>query len=284
MKGVNNINETGNNTVASDTEKKKAGRAVATVTKEEAGKQSVDTDVSKKETGKQSATAGVSKKEAVKQSVDTDVSKKEAGKQSATAGVSKKEAIKQSVDTDVSKKEAGKQSATATVSKKEAGKQSVDTDVSKKEAGKQSVDIDVSKKEAGKQSATADVSKKEADKQSATATKKEDEKLATVNDAFDKLTAAIKQKKDADLEKKRQHTKEYMKKQEFVYLRLPAKNEELGIPDYKKMVTGYAKRKGVSVNSLLTALVEKELGIEIRGLAQLKEDAKGKARQAIINN
>ncbi len=104
-----------------------------------------------------------------------------------------------------------------------------------------------------------------------------------MDNASKKLTDTIKHKKEEELEKKRQHTREYMKKQDFVYLRLPSKNEELGIPDYKQMVKDYAAGKGVSVNALLTALVEKELKIKITSLAFIKENMKSQAKLDIIN-
>ena len=67
----------------------------------------------------------------------------------------------------------------------------------------------------------------------------------------------------------------------MIYLRLPVENKELGIPNYKQIVTDYAKKNGVSVNGLLTALVERELGIEIIGLSQIRDNARARIREQI---
>ena len=86
-------------------------------------------------------------------------------------------------------------------------------------------------------------------------------------------------KEEEKLLKKRENTRQYMKKNDMIYLRLPVENKELGIPNYKQIVTEYAKKNGVSVNGLLTALVERELGIEIIGLAQIRENARARIRE-----
>ena len=186
--------------------------------------------------------------------------------------------LKKSVDTASSKEDTKKSIGTA--SSKEDTKKSVDTASSKKEA-KKSVDTASSKEDTKKSVDTAS-SKEDTKKSVGIASSKEDTKKP-IDTASKGLTDTIKQKKDNDLEKKRQHTREYMKKQDFVYLRLPSKNEELGIPDYKQMVKDYAAGKGVSVNALLTALVEKELKIKITSLAFIRENMKSEARQDIIN-
>ena len=143
-------------------------------------------------------------------------------------------------------------------------------------------------KEESKVTAASNASEKEeADKTTGSNISKKDDVSKPIDNNMDnaskKLTDTIKHKKEEELEKKRQHTREYMKKQDFVYLRLPSKNEELGIPDYKKMVKDYAAGKGVSVNALLTALVEKELKIKITSLAFIKENMKSQAKLDIIN-
>ena len=143
-------------------------------------------------------------------------------------------------------------------------------------------------KEESKVTAASNASEKEeADKTTGSNISKKDDVSKPIDNNMDnaskKLTDTIKHKKEEELEKKRQHTREYMKKQDFVYLRLPSKNEELGIPDYKQMVKDYAADKGVSVNALLTALVEKELKIKITSLAFIKENMKSQAKLDIIN-
>lgn len=204
-------------------------------------------------------------KDTVSKTIVTDTGRKEAGKENVITGNVKEEA-KKPVDTASSKKEAKKSVGTA--ASKEETKKSVSTAASKEDTKKAITDT-VSSKEEAKKSVDTASSKKEAKKSIDTASKG--------------LADTIKQKKDNDLEKKRQHTREYMKKQDFVYLRLPSKNEELGIPDYKQMVKDYAAGKGVSVNALLTALVEKELKIKITSLAFIRENMKSEARQDIIN-
>ena len=86
-------------------------------------------------------------------------------------------------------------------------------------------------------------------------------------------------KEEEKLLKKRENTRQYMKKNDMIYLRLPVENKELGIPNYKQIVTDYAKKNGVSVNGLLTALVERELGIEIIGLSQIRDNARARIRE-----
>ncbi len=179
-----------------------------------------------------------------------------------------KDTVSKTVVTDTGRKEAGKTNV-ITSNIKEEVKKPVSGTVSSKEDTKKPVDNASSKEDTKKLVAGTTSSKEEAKKPVDTASKG--------------LTDTIKQKKDNDLEKKRQHTREYMKKQDFVYLRLPSKNEELGIPDYKQMVKDYAAGKGVSVNALLTALVEKELKIKITSLAFIRENMKSEARQDIIN-
>lgn len=178
-----------------------------------------------------------------------------------------KDTVSKTVVTNTGRKEAGKANV-ITSNVKEEVKKPVSGTVSGKEDTKKSVDNASSKED----------TKKIIDN----ASSKENTKKP-IDTASKGLTNTIKQKKDNDLEKKRQHTREYMKKQDFVYLRLPSKNEELGIPDYKQMVKDYAAGKGVSVNALLTALVEKELKIKITSLAFIRENMKSEARQDIIN-
>ena len=171
---------------------------------------------------------------------------------------------------------------------KEESKVTAASNASEKEDDKKTTGSSSSKKEDDKKTAGSNASEKEeADKTTGSNISKKDDVSKPIDNNMDnaskKLTDTIKQKKETELEKKRQHTREYMKKQDFVYLRLPSKNEELGIPDYKKMVKDYAADKGVSVNALLTALVEKELKIKITSLAFIKENMKSQAKLDIIN-
>ena len=171
---------------------------------------------------------------------------------------------------------------------KEESKVTAASNASEKEDDKKTTGSSSSKKEDDKKTAGSNASEKEeADKTTGSNISKKDDVSKPIDNNMDnaskKLTDTIKHKKEEELEKKRQHTREYMKKQDFVYLRLPSKNEELGIPDYKKMVKDYAAGKGVSVNALLTALVEKELKIKITSLAFIKENMKSKAKLDIIN-
>ncbi len=229
-------------------------------------------------------------KDTISKTVVTDTGRKEAGKADVITGnvkedtkktvvsASSKENTKKSVDT-ASSKEDTKKTIDSSSSKEDTKKPVVSA--SSKEDTKKSVGTASSKEDTKKSVDTAS-SKKEAKKSVDTASSKEDTKKP-IDTASKGLIDTIKQKKDNDLEKKRQHTREYMKKQDFVYLRLPSKNEELGIPDYKQMVKDYAAGKGVSVNALLTALVEKELKIKITSLAFIRENMKSEARQDIIN-
>lgn len=171
---------------------------------------------------------------------------------------------------------------------KEESKVTAASNASEKEDDKKTTGSSSSKKEDDNKTTGSSSSKKEeADKTTGSNISKKDDVSKPIDNNMDnaskKLTDTIKQKKAAELEKKRQHTREYMKKQDFVYLRLPSKNEELGIPDYKQMVKDYAAGKGVSVNTLLTALVEKELKIKITSLAFIKENMKSQAKLDIIN-
>ena len=171
---------------------------------------------------------------------------------------------------------------------KEESKVTAASNASEKEDDKKTTGSSSSKKEDDKKTAGSNASEKEeADKTTGSNISKKDDVSKPIDNNMDnaskKLTDTIKHKKEEELEKKRQHTREYMKKQDFVYLRLPSKNEELGIPDYKKMVKDYAADKGVSVNALLTALVEKELKIKITSLAFIKENMKSQAKLDIIN-
>lgn len=171
---------------------------------------------------------------------------------------------------------------------KEESKVTAASNASEKEDDKKTTGSSSSKKEDDNKTTGSSSSKKEeADKTTGSNISKKDDVSKPIDNNMDnaskKLTDTIKQKKAAELEKKRQHTREYMKKQDFVYLRLPSKNEELGIPDYKQMVKDYAAGKGVSVNALLTALVEKELKIKITSLAFIKENMKSQAKLDIIN-
>ncbi|MFG6347761.1 MAG: hypothetical protein K1W15_03465 [Lachnospiraceae bacterium] len=177
-----------------------------------------------------------------------------------------KDTVSKTIITGTGRKEVGKADI-ITGNVKEDTKKTIDSSSSNEDT-KKSVDNPSSKENTKKTVDTAS-SKEEAKK--------------PIDNASKGLIDTIKQKKDNDLEKKRQHTREYMKKQDFVYLRLPSKNEELGIPDYKQMVKDYAAGKGVSVNALLTALVEKELKIKITSLAFIRENMKSEARQDIIN-
>jgi hypothetical protein len=204
-------------------------------------------------------------KDTVSKNVVTDTGRKEAGKTNViTSNI--KEEVKKPVSGTVSSKEDTKKSV-GTASSKEDTKKNIDTASSKEDT----------KKPVGT------VSSKENTKKTVDNASSKENTKKSVDTASKGLTDTIKQKKDNDLEKKRQHTREYMKKQDFVYLRLPSKNEELGIPDYKQMVKDYAAGKGVSVNALLTALVEKELKIKITSLAFIRENMKSEARQDIIN-
>ena len=171
---------------------------------------------------------------------------------------------------------------------KEESKVTAASNASEKEDDKKTTGSSSSKKEDDKKTAGSNASEKEeADKTTGSNISKKDDVSKPIDNNMDnaskKLTDTIKHKKEEELEKKRQHTREYMKKQDFVYLRLPSKNEELGIPDYKQMVKDYAADKGVSVNALLTALVEKELKIKVTSLAFIKENMKSKAKLDIIN-
>ena len=171
---------------------------------------------------------------------------------------------------------------------KEESKVTAASNASEKEDDKKTTGSSSSKKEDDKKTAGSNASEKEeADKTTGSNISKKDDVSKPIDNNMDnaskKLTDTIKHKKEEELEKKRQHTREYMKKQDFVYLRLPSKNEELGIPDYKQMVKDYAADKGVSVNALLTALVEKELKIKITSLAFIKENMKSQAKLDIIN-
>ena len=171
---------------------------------------------------------------------------------------------------------------------KEESKVTAASNASEKEDDKKTTGSSSSKKEDDKKTAGSNASEKEeADKTTGSNISKKDDVSKPIDNNMDnaskKLTDTIKHKKEEELEKKRQHTREYMKKQDFVYLRLPSKNEELGIPDYKQMVKDYAAGKGVSVNALLTALVEKELKIKITSLAFIKENMKSQAKLDIIN-
>ena len=94
-----------------------------------------------------------------------------------------------------------------------------------------------------------------------------------------KKESNVLSKEEEKLLKKRENTRQYLKKNDMIYLRLPVENKELGIPNYKQIVTEYVKKNGVSVNGLLTALVERELGIEIIGLAQIRENARARIRE-----
>ena len=191
-----------------------------------------------------------------------------------------KDTVSKNVVTDTGRKEAGKTNV-ITSNIKEEVKKPVSGTVSSKEDTKKSVGTASSKEDTKKPVGT--VSSKENTKKTVDNASSKENTKKSVDTASKGLTDTIKQKKDNDLEKKRQHTREYMKKQDFVYLRLPSKNEELGIPDYKQMVKDYAAGKGVSVNALLTALVEKELKIKITSLAFIRENMKSEARQDIIN-
>ena len=199
-----------------------------------------------------------------------------------------KEESKVTAASNASEKEEADKTTGSSSSKKEEAKKTTGSSSSKKEDDKKITGSNASKKEDDKKTAGSNASEKEeADKTTGSNISKKDDVSKPIDNNMDnaskKLTDTIKHKKEEELEKKRQHTREYMKKQDFVYLRLPSKNEELGIPDYKKMVKDYAAGKGVSVNALLTALVEKELKIKITSLAFIKENMKSKAKLDIIN-
>lgn len=212
---------------------------------------------------------------------------KEPGSKTAAVTTGGKEDTK-AAGTNSTVKEESKVTAASNASEKEEAKKTTGSSSSKKEDDKKITGSNASKKEDDKKTAGSNASEKEeADKTTGSNISKKDDGSKPIDNNMDnaskKLTDTIKQKKEAELEKKRQHTREYMKKQDFVYLRLPSKNEELGIPDYKQMVKDYAAGKGVSVNALLTALVEKELKIKITSLAFIKENMKSKAKLDIIN-
>ena len=212
---------------------------------------------------------------------------KEPGSKTTAVTTGGKEDTK-AAGTNSTVKEESKVTAASNASEKEDDKKTTGSSSSKKEDDKKITGSNASKKEDDKKTAGSNASEKEeADKTTGSNISKKDDVSKPIDNNMDnaskKLTDTIKHKKEEELEKKRQHTREYMKKQDFVYLRLPSKNEELGIPDYKKMVKDYAAGKGVSVNALLTALVEKELKIKITSLAFIKENMKSKAKLDIIN-
>ena len=212
---------------------------------------------------------------------------KEPGSKTAAVTTGGKEEAK-AAGTNSTVKEESKVTAASNASEKEDDKKTTGSSPSKKEDDKKTTGSSSSKKEDDKKITGSNASKKEeADKTTGSDISKKDDVSKPIDNNMDnaskKLTDTIKHKKEEELEKKRQHTREYMKKQDFVYLRLPSKNEELGIPDYKQMVKDYAAGKGVSVNALLTALVEKELKIKITSLAFIKENMKSQAKLDIIN-
>lgn len=212
---------------------------------------------------------------------------KEPGSKTAAVTTGGKEEAK-AAGTNSTVKEESKVTAASNASEKEDDKKTTGSSSSKKEDDKKITGSNASKKEDDKKTAGSNASEKEeADKTTGSNISKKDDVSKPIDNNMDnaskKLTDTIKHKKEEELEKKRQHTREYMKKQDFVYLRLPSKNEELGIPDYKQMVKDYAAGKGVSVNALLTALVEKELKIKITSLAFIKENMKSQAKLDIIN-
>ena len=226
-----------------------------------------------KEPGSKTAAVTTGGKEEAK-AAGTNSTVKEESKVTAASNASEKEDDKKTTGSSPSKKEDDKKTTGSSSSKKEDDKKITGSNASKKEDDKKTAGSNASKKEEADKTTGSDISKKD------DVSKPIDNNM---DNASKKLTDTIKHKKEEELEKKRQHTREYMKKQDFVYLRLPSKNEELGIPDYKQMVKDYAAGKGVSVNALLTALVEKELKIKITSLAFIKENMKSQAKLDIIN-
>ena len=226
-----------------------------------------------KEPGSKTAAVTTGGKEEAK-AAGTNSTVKEESKVTAASNASEKEDDKKTTGSSSSKKEDDKKITGSNASKKEDDKKTAGSNASEKEEADKTTGSNASKKEEADKTTGSDISKKD------DVSKPIDNNM---DNASKKLTDTIKHKKEEELEKKRQHTREYMKKQDFVYLRLPSKNEELGIPDYKKMVKDYAAGKGVSVNALLTALVEKELKIKVTSLAFIKENMKSKAKLDIIN-
>ena len=226
-----------------------------------------------KEPGSKTAAVTTGGKEEAK-AAGTNSTVKEESKVTAASNASEKEEADKTTGSSSSKKEEAKKTTGSSSSKKEDDKKITGSNASKKEDDKKTAGSNASEKEEADKTTGSNISKKD------DVSKPIDNNM---DNASKKLTDTIKHKKEEELEKKRQHTREYMKKQDFVYLRLPSKNEELGIPDYKKMVKDYAAGKGVSVNALLTALVEKELKIKITSLAFIKENMKSKAKLDIIN-
>ena len=226
-----------------------------------------------KEPGSKTAAVTTGGKEEAK-AAGTNSTVKEESKVTAASNASEKEDDKKTTGSSSSKKEDDKKITGSNASKKEDDKKTAGSNASEKEEADKTTGSNASKKEEADKTTGSNISKKD------DVSKPIDNNM---DNASKKLTDTIKHKKEEELEKKRQHTREYMKKQDFVYLRLPSKNEELGIPDYKKMVKDYAAGKGVSVNALLTALVEKELKIKITSLAFIKENMKSQAKLDIIN-
>lgn len=55
-------------------------------------------------------------------------------------------------------------------------------------------------------------------------------------------------------------------------IRVPAANAELGIPDYKKMITEHAESLGLSMNNYILSLIEKDMNIQIiKGIKEAKK-------------
>ena len=240
-----------------------------------------------KEPGSKTAAVTTGGKEEAK-AAGTNSTVKEESKVTAASNASEKEDDKKTTGSSPSKKEDDKKTTGSSSSKKEDDKKITGSNASKKEDDKKTAGSNASEKEEADKTTGSNASKKEeADKTTGSDISKKDDVSKPIDNNMDnaskKLTDTIKHKKEEELEKKRQHTREYMKKQDFVYLRLPSKNEELGIPDYKQMVKDYAAGKGVSVNALLTALVENELKIKITSLAFIKENMKSQAKLDIIN-
>lgn len=76
--------------------------------------------------------------------------------------------------------------------------------------------------------------------------------------------------------------KKYHKQLNTIRVRIPAKDDEAGIPDYAKMIRdrakqlGFVNTKGIdkgqgSANAYILHLIEKDLGINmIKGMSELK--------------
>lgn len=63
----------------------------------------------------------------------------------------------------------------------------------------------------------------------------------------------------------KESVKEYHSKLASIRIRFPAKDDKLGIPDYKALIEARAEEIGEkSVNAYILSLIEKDLGITIK--------------------